>query len=108
MRRLNVLPDTHVQGFFLTPDDFSVRILVGMLLDLLIGEGVELFNTRDGDIVNLVLFTSLQESIVDLTGTHDVLGDLLGFNEMLGMLFGQVELEVGLASQFVQVGLARG
>lgn len=97
-------PRTHVQRFFLAPNDFCVGVLVGVLLDLLVREGVELFNARDGNVSDLVLLASLEKSVVDLARAENVSGDLFGRFEVLGMRFGEVELEAGIASHFFQSG----
>jgi hypothetical protein len=46
-----------------------------------------LFNSGDGDIVNLAVFTFLEELEVDLTRTEDMSSDLFGCNERFGVGF---------------------
>lgn len=77
--RLGEAPGTSVQRLLLAPDDgLGVGVLVQVLTELLPGEGVELLNTRDGHVVDLVLGAVLVQSRIDLTRAEDHALDLLG------------------------------
>lgn len=66
--RLGEAPGTSVERLLLGPDDgLGVGVLVKVLLELLPGEGVQLLNAGEGDVVNVVLGTVLVESSPDLT-----------------------------------------
>lgn len=102
--RLDVVPRAHVQWFLLTPDNLGVGVLVSVLLDLLIREGVELLDTRDGDIGDTELLAGLEKGVVDLTRAEDVLGDVLGRGEVLGVGLGNVELEAAVTAHLLEAG----
>lgn len=79
---LGEAPSTRVKRLLLRPDDgLGVGVAVEVLLELLPREGVELLETRDGDIVNLVLGAVLVQSGVDLTRAEDDAVDLLAANK---------------------------
>lgn len=66
--RLSEAPGTSVERLLLSPDDgLGVGVLVKVLLELLPGEGVQLLNAGEGDVVDVVLGTVLVESSPDLT-----------------------------------------
>src|SRR5262245_4577397 len=57
---LGEAPGTSIQRLFLSPDDsLGVGVLVEVLLQLLPREGVELLNTCDGNVVDVVVGTVL-------------------------------------------------
>lgn len=75
---LNEAPSTGVEGLLLTPDDsLGVGILVKVLLELLPGEGVELLNTGQGNVVDVVILTVLGEGSPDLTTAENHAVNLL-------------------------------
>lgn len=70
--RLSEAPSTGVQRLFLGPDNrLGVRVAVQVFLELLPREGVELLNTCNGDIIDLVVGTVLVQRSVDLTGAKN-------------------------------------
>lgn len=79
---LSVRPGTGVEGLLLGPNDgLSVRVLVEVLTELLPREGVELLDTSEGDVVDLVVLAVLEESGIDLTSAeNDTLNLLRGLD----------------------------
>lgn len=68
--RLRETPCASIQRLFLSPyDGLSVRVHIEILLELLPWEGVELFNTGDGDGVEVVLFAMFVKGDVSLAST---------------------------------------
>jgi len=77
--RLRKAPCTSVKWFLLRPDNvLSVRIHVKVLPQLRPGKGVELLNTRDGGIGDLLLGAVPVQRGVDLACAQDYTFDLLG------------------------------
>jgi hypothetical protein len=101
---LDVAPRTGVQRFFLGPDDVaSVGVAVEVLLELSPGEGVQLLNTGDGGVADVVGLTVLQEGSVDLTSAHDDALNLLGLVDSGAMSWVRDNpLEVRVISEFLQ------
>lgn len=65
--RLGVDPGTGVQGFFLAPHDVAgIGVAVQVLLQLSPRERMQLLNTGDGDIADVVGFTMLGEGSIHL------------------------------------------
>lgn len=79
MARLDTWQDVevgaHVHGFFLAPEDFSVGVSAEFAHDKVEGEGSELFDAHDGDlVVEFFLFAHGVEVVVDLaTAEHEAL-----------------------------------
>ena len=106
--RLSEAPSTGVERLLLGPDDgLGVRVHVEVLLELLPGEGVELLNAGEGNVVDLVVRTVLVESGPDLTRAEDHTVDLLrgldGTSLMLGIRDDPLELRI-LPGELLNVG----
>lgn len=71
--RLDVSPGAQIQRFLLCPDEsFEVFGETGVLLkELGVGEGGKLFDTRNGNVVEVVGLTSAFERVINLTGAED-------------------------------------
>jgi len=69
---LGETPSACVQGLLLCPDNvLCVGIRVEVLLELLPREGVELFDTGDGCVGEVVLLAVLDKGSIGLTGAED-------------------------------------
>lgn len=105
--RLSEAPGTGVERLLLGPDDgLGVGVLVKVLLELLPGEGVQLLNASEGDVVDVVLGTVLVESSPDLTAAeNDSVNLLTGLeNASLVLRVGDDPLEASvLTSEFLDV-----
>ena len=76
---LDEAPGAGVEGLLLAPDDgLGVGVVVEVVLELLPGEGVELLDAGEGDVVDLVVGAVLVEGGVDLTSAEDDALDLFG------------------------------
>lgn len=96
---LDEAPGTGIQRLLLTPDDgLGVRVLVEVLLQLLPGEGVQLLNTGNGNVVNLVVQTVLVESSVNLARAENNTLNLLRLLEVAGLVLSVLDnpLELSL------------
>jgi len=96
---LHEAPAAGVQGLLLTPDNvLGVGITVEVFLELGPGEGVELFDTRDGDILEPLFLTVFDKGNVDLSGAHDDTLNLIVLIYCAGLMcgIGDDPLEVGL------------
>src|SRR5690554_744007 len=92
------VPGTLVQRLFLTPHQgLKVYVILERLVQLLLGEGIELLNAHDGYVVYLVLCAPGDEIIVNLAGTHDNAPDLLRFKPGL---IRQHHLEMAIGEVF--------
>lgn len=70
--RLREGPSTSVQRLLLSPDNgLGIGVAVEVLLELLPWEGVELLDSCDGHIIDLVVGTVLVQSGVNLTRAND-------------------------------------
>lgn len=65
---------------------------------LVIREGRDLLNTRDGDIINTLVLAFLQKRVVHLTAAEYMSPDLVGSDEVLGVRVRDVALEVCIAN----------
>lgn len=75
--RLRKRPSSSVQRLLLSPDDgLGVGIAVKILLKKLPREGIELLDTNDGSVGNVVVGAVLVQSSIDLTGTKNDALDL--------------------------------
>lgn len=104
---LSVRPRTGVEGLLLGPNDgLSVGVLVEVLTELLPGEGVELLNTSEGDVVDLVVLAVLEEGGIDLTSAeNDTLNLLRGLDlTSLVSRIGKDPTEVSVLSELLNVG----
>ena len=87
--RLRETPGTSVERLLLAPDDgLGVGVLVEVLAELLPGEGVELLDTGEGDVVDLVVGAVLVQGGVDLTRAQDDTLNLLGLLDVAGLVLG--------------------
>lgn len=109
--RLGVRPGTSVEGLLLGPDDgLGVGVLVEVLTELLPGEGVELLDTSDGDVVDLVVLAVLEESGIDLTSAENDTLNLLGGLDLTSLVsrVGKDPAEVSVVSELLDVGTSNG
>ena len=109
--RLSVRPGAGVEGLLLGPNDgLGVRVLVEVLTELLPREGMELLDTGESDVVDLVVLAVLEESGIDLTGAeNDTLNLLRGLD--LTSLVSRVlkdPAEVSVVSELLDVGASDG
>ena len=105
--RLDIRPRASVQRLLLSPDDLlNVRVLLQLVTELGKGEGVELLNTRDGDIVNALSGAVFVQLGIHLTGADEQTLTLLRRLEgPSGMgRVGDEPLEVRLAGEVCKVG----
>lgn len=105
--RLSVAPSTSVERLLLRPDDgLGVRVLVEVLAELLPGEGVELLDTGDGNVVDLVVGAVLVKTGIDLARAEDDAVNLLGSLDLARLVgwVGDDPLELGLANELLNVG----
>jgi hypothetical protein len=65
--RLDVAPSTSVERLLLGPDDVGVGELVDVRGEEVVGEGRDLLDSADDDVVELSVLTFLDEGLVDLT-----------------------------------------
>jgi len=80
--RLGKRPSTGIKRFLLSPDNsLSVWVLVEVLFELFPWKGVKLFNTGDGDVLEVLGGTVLVESGVDLTCAEDDTVDFIWFGD---------------------------
>lgn len=106
-------PGTGVEGLLLAPDDrLGIRVGVEVVAELGPGEGVELLNTGDGSVGDLVGLTVLEEAGEDLAGTENDTLDLLGLVDLEGGVLGvrgvlNDPLEVALTSEVLDVGAGK-
>ena len=63
---LDVGPCPHVLRLLLHPDQLGLGVLFRDALDQLEGEGSDLLQRDDGDVVDLVVLAPLKELVVDL------------------------------------------
>ena len=69
---LNERPGTSVKRLLLTPNNgLGVGVFVKILLQQLPWEWIELFNTGDGGVLDVVIGAVFLEGSVDLTGTEN-------------------------------------
>jgi len=100
-------PWASVEGLLLCPDNsLSVRVRVEVLLELLPWEGVELLNTGDGGVGDLVLLAVLVQGGVGLTSAHNHALDLVVGVELVVMftIVGNIRddpLEVALSGKVI-------
>lgn len=103
--RLRVAPGTRVQRLLLAPYNVtSVGVAVQVLLELGPREGVQLLDTGDGGVADVVGVTVLGESGVDLARAEDHTLNLLGLID--GTAVGRVgdnPLEVRVTSEVLDV-----
>ena len=87
--RLGETPCARVERLFLSPNDgLGVGVVVEVVLELLPGEGVELLDAGDGDVIDVVVGAVFVEGGVDLAGAEDDAVDLLGGLDAAGGVLG--------------------
>lgn len=103
-------PGAGVEGFFLAPDDgFGVGVLVEVFFELLPGEGVELFDARDGSVFEAVVGAVFVQGGVDLACAEDYALDLLGLVDGFAVLgVGDDPFELGVAGELLDGGTGKG
>lgn len=96
---LGETPSAGVERLFLAPNDvLGVGVHVEVFLELGPGEGIELFDARDGCVLVLVGRAVLVQGGVDLAGAEDDTLDLFGRGDGLVVFrVGDDPLEVGFA-----------
>lgn len=102
---LREAPGAGVEGLLLGPDDgLGVGVHVEVLLELLPGEGVELLDTREGDVVDLVILAVLVKGGVDLASAQDDAVDLLGRLDDTGLVLGVLDdpAEAGVTGELIE------
>jgi hypothetical protein len=92
----------------LCPNEVGVGVLVKVRSQEIVRQGRELLKSRDGNIVNLALFTLLEELEVDLTRAENVSSDLFRCGKSLGVGFGNVSLESRLSDKVRDIRLGQG
>ena len=75
-------PRALIFRFFLTPDHFRVLEPFQFLHRGLRGEGIELFEPQDIDIVDPARIAFFQQVVIDLARTHDHALDLVVFHQL--------------------------
>jgi hypothetical protein len=99
---LREAPGTSVQRLLLAPDDgLGVGVLVQVLAELLPGEGVELLDTGERDVVDLVVSTVLVQGGVDLSSTQNDTLNLLGLLDVASLM-------LGISNQGAEASLGAG
>jgi hypothetical protein len=103
--RLHETPCACIEWFLLTPDNgLGVGVRVEVVLQLRPREWVELFDTGDCNILDLVCLDIFAESNVDLTCAENDAGDVFGLVDGLAMLrVGDDPLEVGVAGECLDI-----
>jgi len=85
--RLRKDPGTSIGRLFLAPDDgLGIRVAVQVLFELLPWEGEDLLDASDGDVLQTLLGTVLDECGINLTRTKDHSVDLLWFSDCFTVL----------------------
>jgi len=115
---LNEAPSTHIEMFFLTPDEFSIRIESKELSNSVISERSKLFKSNNSNIlfikirlekslkkiyVNLLVSSSIEQIEVNLTRASNDLFDLGRFDDFFGELFEQDSSESIANLEFIQI-----
>lgn len=105
---LHVAPASGVERLLLTEDNvLGIGVAVEVLLQLLPGEGVHLFDTGDGGVPDTVGLTVLGEGSPNLTGAHNHALDFLRLINLFAMLvIGNNPAEMGIASELLDGGSA--
>lgn len=94
--RLNELPAPSVLWLLLSPALGGVLVLLSHGPQSSEGEGRELFNSNDGDVVDSTLGPGCLEVIVNLTSAVDDLANLVISNEVSAHIIdGSLEAEAG-------------
>jgi len=101
---LDETPSTHIEMFFLAPDEFSVGIESKKLSNSVISERSKLFESNDSNIIDLVVSSSIEQVVVNLTSAGNDLLDLSRFDEFFGELFEQDSSESVVELEFFQIG----
>jgi hypothetical protein len=105
--RASVAPRAVIKRLLLAPEQAGIGILIKVGRDKVIGEGRDLLNAADGDVLNATLLTGLEEGKVNLTRAKNVAFDVFGSDKALVGL-GDVALEVGITNHFIEVGARLG
>jgi len=107
---LSETPGTGVQRLLLSPDDvLGVGVAVEVLLKLGPGEGVQLLDTGDGGVADVVRFTVLEQGGVHLTRAEDHTLDLLWLVDGAAVSgVGDDPLEVRVASELGELRASNG
>lgn len=98
--RLEEGPATSVLGLFLAPNNFGVLVVLGHFsAEGVEGEGRQLFNSHDGDVILLQLFSLSLQVIIDLTRAENDLLNLLVVD--LIILLGNDALELSATQEIL-------
>ena len=90
--RGDIAPSTHVLGFFLTPHEPGSGILLGDDCEALFVERVELFDSHDSGIFDVLFVAIIAEIVVNLTRTEN---ETLGLRGSVFLFEDFVELATG-------------
>ena len=95
---LAAVPGALVHRFFLAPDDLLQGFVAGQYIcQIILGEGIQLFDSDNRRILELILAALLQQVVIHLAAAHDDALDLLriqrihlrnhGLERALGQIF---------------------
>jgi hypothetical protein len=98
---LNVGPRSVVDRLLLHPVSGRVGVAVEVRGDEVVGEGRELLDTRDGNVLEAALFALGEEGVVNLTRAEDVANDLFGRGEAFRFRLSDVTLEVRIRAELL-------
>lgn len=109
--RLRKCPSTSVQRLLLSPDNgLGIGVAVEILLELLPWERVELLDTGDGHIINLVVGAVLVQRGVNLAGANDDSINFLTCLDVTTLMRWILDdpLELRIANKVLNVGASKG
>lgn len=92
--------------FFLTPNKFSISIILNSISNVFIREGSNLFNSNDGNIISLKFFSVSVEIPVNLTRANNNLLSSGGSDILINFVNNILEKigVIGEFSEFLDVG----
>lgn len=105
--RLCEAPRSRIEWLFLRPHNvLRVRIRIEIVLQLLPGEGVQLLEARDRNIVELVLGAVVRKRRVHLASAEDHARDLVARFDFAGLMSGIFDdpLEMRVVGELVNAG----
>lgn len=106
---LSVTPGARVQRFFLGPDNvLGIGVAVQVLLELRPREGVQLLNTGNGRVANVVSLTVFHKCSVNLARANDHTLNLLRFIDGLSVVWVRDDpAEVRITGEFRKRGTSK-
>jgi hypothetical protein len=81
--RLHECPSTLVLRLFLYPHDFSILVLLDLSGDIPEGEGTQLLDSADGDVILAFLGSCILDIVVDLAWAEENLPDFVISHDIL-------------------------